>query len=58
MYSELTGSEYGLVGYWKLNEMFDQIAFDSAGEYDGFVYGDIYWVQHSANWVSSCTILD
>lgn len=44
MSSELTGTEEGLVGYWKLNEGSGTIAYDSsANDNHGTLYGDPVW---------------
>jgi parallel beta-helix repeat protein len=43
---ELTGTEPGLVGYWKFNEATGKIAYDSAPAYgnnDGTLVGDAYF---------------
>ena len=38
MYREITGSESGLVSYWKFNEDTGNIAYDFAGSNDGTIY--------------------
>ena len=44
MYKELTGTEEGLVGYWKLNEGSGIIAYDSSvNDNHGTLYGDPIW---------------
>jgi hypothetical protein len=44
MYSELTGTEVGLVGYWKLNEGSGTIAYDSSGNNNnGRLHGNPLW---------------
>ena len=45
MYKELTGTEPGLVAYYKLNEGSGTVATDSAGTNDGTIYG--------ASWVNN-----
>ncbi|MBM3237816.1 LamG domain-containing protein [Candidatus Poribacteria bacterium] len=45
---ELTGTEPGLVGYWKFNEATGKIAYDSAPAYgnnDGTLVGDAYFAE-------------
>ena len=44
MYGNFTGSESGLVGYWKLNEGLGTIAHDStANNNHGTLYGNPVW---------------
>lgn len=44
MYGNFTGSESGLVGYWKLNEGSGTIAYDTtANNNRGTLYGDSVW---------------
>lgn len=50
MFSELTGTEDGLIGYWKFNEGEGDTVHDSAGDNNGTRDG-ADWVQHSATWV-------
>ena len=39
MYSELTGNEDGLIGYWNFNEGTGDVAYDQSGGNDGTIYG-------------------
>lgn len=48
MFTELSGNESGLVGYWNFNEGAGTTAFDAtAGHYDGTLYNGVGWYEGS-----------
>lgn len=45
MYKTLTGTEQGLVGYWKLDEGGGTVAYDSCGTNHGTYVGNFQWLE-------------